>query len=100
MPGIRVYPTPGHSPGHQAVEVDTGYGTYHLVGDAVFLMDNFKPIPEIGYDVTPSARFVSLTDWWESVREIKRRCPNMDMILPTHEPALVERFAKTPGLGG
>ncbi|MDR3756483.1 MULTISPECIES: N-acyl homoserine lactonase family protein [Enterocloster] len=100
VPGIRVYPTPGHSPGHQAVEVDTGDGTYHLVGDAVFLMDNFKPIPEIGYDVTPSARFVSLTDWWESVREIKRRCPNMDMILPTHEPALVERFAKTLVLGG
>lgn len=99
VPGVRVYPTPGHSPGHQAVEVDTKEGTYHLIGDAVFLMDNLKPIPEILYDVTPSARFVSLTDWWESVREIKRRCPDTNFILPTHEPSLVERFEKTPVLG-
>ena len=99
MPGIRVYPTPGHSPGHQAVEVDTKDGTYHLIGDAVFLMDNLKPIPEIFYDVTPSARFVSIIDWWESVREIKRRCPDWNFILPTHEPSLVERFEKTPVLG-
>ena len=83
----------------EAVEVDTKDGTYHLIGDAVFLMDNLKPIPEIFYDVTPSARFVSLTDWWESVREIKRRCPDWDFILPTHEPSLVERFEKTPVLG-
>lgn len=99
VPGVRVYPTPGHSVGHQAVEVDTKDGTYHIIGDAVFLMDNFKPIPEIDYDVTPTARFVSLTDWWESVREIKRRCPDLNMVLPTHEPTLVERFEKTPVLG-
>lgn len=99
MPGIRVYPTPGHSPGHQAVEVDTKDGTYHLIGDAVFLLDNLNPIPELFYDVTPSARFASLTDWWESVREIKKRCPDRGFILPTHEPSLVERFAQTPVLG-
>ena len=99
VPGIRVYPTPGHSPGHQAVEVDTKDGTYHCVGDAVFLMDNFKPIPEIDYAITPPARFVSLLDWWKSVLEIKRRCPDLNMVLPAHEPLMMERFKKTPVLG-
>ena len=99
VPGVRVYPTPGHSVGHQAVEVDTKDGTYHLIGDAVFLMDNLKEIPQLHYDVTPPARFVSLTDWWESVREIKRRCPDWSFILPSHEPDLVKRFENTPVLG-
>lgn len=99
QPGLRVYPTPGHSVGHQAVEVDTDAGTYHCIGDAIFLKDNLKPVPEIFYDVTPVARFVSITDWWQSVREIKRRCPDESMLLPAHEPTLVARFEKTPILG-
>ncbi|MEA4911530.1 MAG: N-acyl homoserine lactonase family protein [Oscillospiraceae bacterium] len=99
IPGIRVYPTPGHSVGHQSVEVDTDKGTYHMIGDAIFLLDNLKPIPEIHYDVTPTARFVDIVEWWNSVREIKRRCPDVEFLLPTHEPSLVERFEKTPVLG-
>lgn len=99
IPGVRVYPTPGHSPGHQAVEVDTKDGTYHCVGDAIFLLDNLKPVPQIHYDLTPTARFANIVEWWESVREIKRRCSDINLILPTHEPALLDRFKETPVLG-
>ena len=99
VPGVRVYPTPGHSPGHQAVEVDTKDGTYHCVGDAIFLLDNLKPVPQIHYDLTPTARFANIVEWWESVREIKRRCPDVKMVLPAHEPTLIERFKETPVLG-
>lgn len=99
VPGVRVYPTPGHSPGHQAVEVDTKDGTYHCVGDAIFLLDNLKPVPQIHYDLTPTARFANIVEWWESVREIKRRCPDIKMVLPAHEPTLIERFKETPVLG-
>lgn len=99
IPGVRVYPTPGHSVGHQAVEVDTKDGTYQCVGDAIFLLDNLKEISEIHYDVTPSARFTDIVEWWYSVREIKKRAASVEMILPTHEPTLVERFEKTPVLG-
>ena len=99
VPGVRVYPTPGHSVGHQAVEVDTKDGAYQLVGDAIFLLDNLKPVPKLHYDVTPSARFSNIVEWWESAREIKRRAAGEHMILPTHEPSLIERFAKTPVLG-
>lgn len=99
VPGVRVYPTPGHSVGHQAVEVDTRDSTYHLVGDAIFLLDNLKSVDEMHYDITPTARFADIVSWWESVREIKRRADGPEMILPTHEPELLERFEKTPVLG-
>lgn len=32
LPGIRVIPTPGHSPGHQAVSIDTARGRLLLAG--------------------------------------------------------------------
>ncbi len=99
IPGVRVYPTPGHTVGHQAVEIDTKDGVYHAIGDAVFLLDNLKEIPEIHYDITPPSRFTNIVEWWYSVREIKKRMTSMDMLLPTHEPSLVERFKKTPVLG-
>jgi N-acyl homoserine lactone hydrolase len=34
LPGIRVIPTPGHSPGHQSVSVDTDAGRLLLAGQA------------------------------------------------------------------
>lgn len=99
VPGVRVFPTPGHSVGHQAVEVDTKDGTYIIAGDAAFLMDNFKEVPQLGYAVTPPSRFVDIASWWNSAVEIKRRASSPDMILLTHEPAMLERVAKTPVLG-
>ena len=35
-PGIRIYATPGHSPGHQSVVVDTVDGPVLLAGQAVY----------------------------------------------------------------
>jgi len=35
-PGIRIFATPGHSPGHQSLVVDTGDGPLLLVGQAVY----------------------------------------------------------------
>jgi N-acyl homoserine lactone hydrolase len=35
-PGIRIYATPGHSPGHQSVVVDTPAGALLLAGQAVY----------------------------------------------------------------
>jgi glyoxylase-like metal-dependent hydrolase (beta-lactamase superfamily II) len=33
--GIRVFPTPGHTPGHVAVEVDAGTGRFVIAGDVM-----------------------------------------------------------------
>ncbi len=98
-PGITVFETPGHSPGHMSVEVDTYDGKYILCGDSAFRIDNFMPIPEIGYTITPPARFADIVSCWKSIELQKARCESMDRLLLTHEASLLDRCKETPVFG-
>lgn len=99
MDGIRVFDTPGHSPGHIAVEIDTKDGAYIIGGDAAFVMDNFNAIPEIHYNVTPPARFANIIECWKSLETIKDRAIDLDHILLTHDVHLEEKCKSTPVIG-
>lgn len=99
VPGVRVFPSPGHSAGHQCVEVDTADGSYILAGDALFLQENLKSVPSLHYTVTPPGRFSDIVSWYRSAEEIKSRADSAEMVLPCHEPSLIERFARNPVLG-
>jgi len=90
-PGIRVFPSPGHSPGHQSVEIDTVEGTYICCGDSIFIYDNLTPIPEIHYTITPPARYANVLETWKSIEELKARAKGKDFILPAHAPELQTR---------
>jgi glyoxylase-like metal-dependent hydrolase (beta-lactamase superfamily II) len=81
--GIRVFPTPGHSPGHMAVSVETAKGVYVLAGDLVLLRECFEPDQERGWPLTPPGRYCNMVEIWQSMEEVKRRA---DFILLTHEP--------------
>ena len=52
VPGVRVLPTPGHSPGHQSVLVDTEDGLVVVAGDVTYRWDEFDavagPLLELG----------------------------------------------------
>jgi glyoxylase-like metal-dependent hydrolase (beta-lactamase superfamily II) len=87
VPGVRLFPTPGHTPGHQCVEVDTEAGTIVLVGDAIFRYRNFEPRLEEHWRYWVQQRFVSMIDGWKSMEEIDRRA---DFILPFHDEAVLE----------
>jgi N-acyl homoserine lactone hydrolase len=41
LPGLRVVPTPGHTPGHQSVLVDTDEGLVVVAGDVAYTWDEF-----------------------------------------------------------
>ncbi len=97
--GIRVLPTPGHSPGHQSVEVDTANGSYICAGDSLFLLANTNEIPEIHYSVTPPARYADIVACYRSIEMQKNRVKRLELLLPCHEPELEERIKKTPVLG-
>jgi len=99
MPGVRVFETPGHSVGHQSVEVDTAEGKYLVCGDAVFIMDNLRPIPQIHYDITPPNRFADIIATWRSIEIIKERAESEDKILICHDRAMLDRAEKTPIIG-
>lgn len=87
VPGVRVFPTPGHTPGHQAVEIETAAGNIVLAGDAIFVWDNIEPRLDEHWRYWVPQRLVSMIDGWHSVEEIDRRA---DFILPSHEPGVME----------
>lgn len=87
--GISVYPSGGHSIGHQTVVVNTKEGQYHCCGDLIFTYDNIKEIPELHYDITPPGRFLDIVASWHSIVDLKKRAKSTAFILPTHAPEMV-----------
>lgn len=94
LPGIEVIPVPGHSPGCQAVAVDTEAGKAVITGFCC-IRENFYPPEDIREGVSPLAGYPVIipgihTDGiqaYESVIKIKELA---DILIPNHEPALME----------
>lgn len=86
LPGIRVFPTPGHSPGHLSAAVKTKGGVHVIAGDAVFSYENLKPADE-HLPFTIMGRFADIVAAWQSLEEIARRA---DVILPGHDIKVME----------
>jgi glyoxylase-like metal-dependent hydrolase (beta-lactamase superfamily II) len=86
LPGIRVFPTPGHSPGHQSVSVDTEAGVHVIAGDAVFSHENLAPAGE-HLPFTVMGRFMDIVAAWHSLEEIVKRA---DVVLPGHDMGTTE----------
>lgn len=99
VPGVRMFETFGHAPGHMSIEVDTKDGKYICGGDSAFRLANFNSIPEIGYTVTPPARFVDIIETWKSLELTKERAESLDKILLAHETDLLNRIAEQPVFG-
>jgi N-acyl homoserine lactone hydrolase len=81
LPGIQIFPTPGHSPGHQSVAVETEGGVHVIAGDAVFAYDNLEPASK-HLPFTIMGRFTDIVAAWHSLEEIARRA---DVVLPGHD---------------
>ena len=100
MPGVRVFESFGHSPGHMSVEVDCEDGdSYICVGDSIFVLGNLNPVPEMHYDITPPGRFYNIVESWKSIANQKARAKDPDHLLLCHDATLLDRIKKTPVLG-
>ena len=100
MPGVRVFESFGHSPGHQSVEVDCADGTsYICAGDSIFVLGNLSPIPELHYDITPPGRFYNIVESWKSIEYQKARAKDSGHLLLCHDATMLERSQKTPVIG-
>jgi len=87
VPGVSVFPTPGHTPGHQCVSVETSAGKIVIAGDAIFLYENLEPNLDEQWRHWVPARFVNVIDGWQSIEEIDKRA---DYVLPTHDERVLE----------
>jgi N-acyl homoserine lactone hydrolase len=78
MPGIRIIRTPGHTPGHQSVLVDTAEGVLCIAGDAACLMENLS-LP------TPTTVTISVE---QSLASLARIRASADRVLMNHDPSV------------
>ncbi len=99
MPGIRVFESFGHSPGHISVEVDTKDGSYICAGDSIFVLGNLNEIPELHYNITPPGRFYNIVEAWKSIEYQKARAQDSSKLLLCHDKQLEERVKATPIFG-
>lgn len=87
LPGIELLFVPGHSPGCQAVAVDTNRGKAIITGFCSIL-ENFDPLPPLKSLVTVVCPGIHLNavQAYESLWRVKNMA---DVILPMHEPSLM-----------
>lgn len=81
--GVRVITTPGHTPGHQSVLVETASGRYCVTGDAVMWYENLER-------QVPPGVHTSMIECMASMARIAREANH---VLPAHEPRV---FARQP----
>jgi N-acyl homoserine lactone hydrolase len=83
FPGIKVYKVPGHSPGTQAVSIETAKGTAVLSGFCA-IRDNFSP-PEKMKKLWPVLTPGVHVDSFRAFAGAMRVKDLGDMIIPTHD---------------
>ncbi len=90
LPGISLHRLAGHTPGLQAVRVNTARGAVVLASDAAHFWANLTrgvPFPIL----------VDLAQYLESHQRLRQLAPSIDHIIPGHDPAVLARFPAEPG---
>jgi len=86
MPGIKVFPVPGHSAGTQAVEIETKLGKVVISGLCT-INDNFYPKDKKKEVIVPGIHLNAM-EAYDSMIRIKKRA---NIIIPMHEIELAGR---------
>ncbi len=95
LPGIAVILVPGHTPGGQAVVVETTEGKAVISGFCS-IMENFNPPEDVKTKISPFASYpviapgihTDLFQAYESVLKVKQVA---DIIIPLHDPDMALR---------
>jgi glyoxylase-like metal-dependent hydrolase (beta-lactamase superfamily II) len=82
LPGLEVFWVGGHTPCSQAVKIDTPRGRVILAGDTLFLFGNLEENIPVAY----------CTNLAECYHAMDRYREEGDLILPNHDPLLMERY--------
>ena len=88
--GVSVFPTPGHSPGGQSVEVNTAAGKAIITGFCCQLSTfaQTEAMKNRGWEVSAPLIHQDVREAYNSVLEVKRRA---DIIIAIHDPIFVEK---------
>lgn len=84
-PGLRPFWVGGHTPGLQAVAVETRSGPFVLLSDLPDTYRNFE-------EDLPGGIITNVAEWLRGFERVKRIAPTADRVAPQHDPALFERY--------
>lgn len=87
LPGIRAFHVGGHTPCSMAISVQTAQGKAIITGDVVSLYENIERDIPIGV-------YENRDEVMAAMRRIRDEA---DIILPSHDPKVLERFPR--GIG-
>jgi len=87
LPGIRLLLCPGHTPGIQAVAVNTARGTAVLGSDIGHTFENYRR------DI-PSALITDMVAWMGSFDKVRAAASSPDLLFPGHDVALMTAYPK------
>jgi len=95
LPGIDVFSAPGHTPGCQAVAVETTAGKAVISGGCS-IMENYFPPEDIQTTVSPFGTYpviapgihTNLFQAYDSALKIKQTA---DLIIPMHDPVMASK---------
>jgi len=88
--GVTLHHLPGHTPGLQAVRVETARGPVVLASDVAHFWANLEraiPFPIV----------VDLSAYLDSHRRLRTLAPSLDHIIPGHDPLVLARYPAEPG---
>ena len=92
LPGITVELVPGHSPGCQAVIVETPKGRAAITGFCS-IMDNFEVPPDVKETASPLATYPAIaagihTDLFQAYESALRLKEMGAILIPSHDPVM------------
>jgi len=90
LPGITLHQLGGHTPGLQAVRVNTRRGPVVLASDATHFWANLTR-------AAPFPIVVDVQQYLQSHQRLLQLAPSLDHIIPGHDPAVLTRFPAEPG---
>jgi glyoxylase-like metal-dependent hydrolase (beta-lactamase superfamily II) len=93
VPGVSVHHVGGHTPGMQVVRVDTARGTVVLAIDAAHFYANLD-------GDAPFATLHDLAGMYGAFDRLHELAGSDGLIVPGHDPAVLERFEPVAGLEG
>ena len=86
LPGLKVFPTPGHTPGSISVEVMTAQGPYVIASDAIYGYDNLKGDPANKLPFIMIGIYMDYLAAWKSMETIYRRARfDPKRVIPGHD---------------
>jgi N-acyl homoserine lactone hydrolase len=86
IPGVKVFPTPGHTLGSLSVEVATDQGPYIIASDAIYTYDNLKGDPANNLPFLMPGIYMDLVATWCSVERIYHRAQGeIQRVIPGHD---------------